>query len=590
MASSSECSEECNRLVFEAVNESSVSKLRHVLSTNSENDILASFSQCNEKGENPLVVAIEGKIVAKELIRFVQCCRRFRYDNCHPVPLNAFDELSHQICIMEVIEQLTNEFYETGWLEFLAQVFYKSTSFAREDKIIALELIGALLIIELDFPDRDYFNFELSTKFGLQIWKEAMNKLRYFPADGEPLLPKIPYVPVPSVASSVVFGSAVEVASIEELNLLEEHLRSNILDSEYIRGVRRQSLLVSRRISHQANHSYPYQLYQMSLYGLATSMRPEESFLGDYYLDIDNFEKKIMINTYLLILEQITDMIQIPYTCKLFYLSIEVLRAMSDFFVRLLQEPPESPNTEKLSYANLLPPTKFFGRIAKFLQNPAMMSSLIVDFEFACDDYDLADLMFDYVFVAESISPRLSSQEKKHLEDYYSNYIRVLFLERTTTILHAAVGDRTQIYIPRELRSKFRDFLKTMVKHLLKLGASPNAINKKGQTPLHILAGIEEIHSDENVALFQALVDAGTHLDIAADDGDTVLDILKRKRTMYEDRGVAAGAYFSSKINTIFPLSCYCARVIRRHGIRFDEDRLPFHLQEFVALHSDKSN
>jgi hypothetical protein len=35
--------------------------------------------------------------------------------------------------------------------------------------------------------------------------------LRYFPADGEPLLPKIPGVCVPSVASSVVFGSAVHV-------------------------------------------------------------------------------------------------------------------------------------------------------------------------------------------------------------------------------------------------------------------------------------------------------------------------------------------------------------------------------------------
>jgi hypothetical protein len=62
---------------------------------------------------------------------------------------------------------------------------------------------GALLNTELFFTYRRCTNFQPLTKFGLQFWKEAM-KLHYFPANGEPLLPKIPYVPVPSVASSVV--------------------------------------------------------------------------------------------------------------------------------------------------------------------------------------------------------------------------------------------------------------------------------------------------------------------------------------------------------------------------------------------------
>jgi hypothetical protein len=46
--------------------------------------------------------------------------------------------------------------------------------------------------------------------------------------------------------------------------------------------------------------------------------------------------------------------------------------------------------------------------------------------------------------------------------------------------------------------------------------------------------------------------------------------------------------YFVSLINTVHPLSCYAARVIRRYGIPFDENRIPVHLQPFVACHSAK--
>jgi hypothetical protein len=55
-----------------------------------------------------------------------------------------------------------------------------------------------------------------------RCWREAM-ALRYFPAVGEPHLPKIPYVGVTTVASSEVFGNAVEFMTMEELDLLEDH-------------------------------------------------------------------------------------------------------------------------------------------------------------------------------------------------------------------------------------------------------------------------------------------------------------------------------------------------------------------------------
>jgi hypothetical protein len=81
--------------------------------------------------------------------------------------------------------------------------------------------------------------------------------------------------------------------------------------------------------------------------------------------------------------------------------------------------------------------------------------------------------------------------------------------------------------------------------------------------------------------VFQTLVDAGGHLDAADDNGTTVIYILK-----YE-LGGKENPYFKSLINSVFPLTCYCARVIRRHGVPF-EDRLPPRLNKLVSSHSAK--
>jgi hypothetical protein len=100
------------------------------------------------------------------------------------------------------------------------------------------------------------------------------------------------------------------------------------------------------------------------------------------------------------------------------------------------------------------------------------------------------------------------------------------------------------------------------------------------------LAGINFLYFDKYMPVFRALVDAGCHLDMSRDDGDTVLSILKKKVKECKRREFFVHPYYESQISTVFPLTCYCARVIGRHGIRFDEDRLPPPLQRLVALHS----
>ena len=85
--------------------------------------------------------------------------------------------------------------------------------------------------------------------------------LRYSPGLDQPLIPKLPAVCVSSGLYSSVFGSVVEVATMEELDLLQEDLKRNYLSLDAhmrLPRVKRmviQAHLVIRRISSEANNS-----------------------------------------------------------------------------------------------------------------------------------------------------------------------------------------------------------------------------------------------------------------------------------------------------------------------------------------------
>jgi hypothetical protein len=127
-----------------------------------------------------------------------------------------------------------------------------------------------------------------------------------------------------------------------------------------------------------------------------------------------------------------------------------------------------------------------------------------------------------------------------------------------------------------------------LVRLVLKLGADPNAIDECGLAPLHRLAAMKECLPDV-LPVFQALVDAGGHLDMANFDGDTVLDVVKQSLQHIKDSSevedYSPPPYYASLLKKVFPLSCLCARVIREHGIPFDGGRLPLRLQEFISRH-----
>jgi hypothetical protein len=247
---------------------------------------------------------------------------------------------------------------------------------------------------------------------------------------------------------------------------------------------------------------------------------------------------------------------------------------LSLIFFEILEEcGDDGPERKELNYKNLLAPTEFISTVSKFFSNPAMISSEIFW------NTSFADIVFRFLVVLDEISPQISTQEKQKLEEYYSNFIQNFCAHRTSTVLHI-------IQEPLLSYSEF-DINVNTIQWLLKLGADPNAVDEKGQTPLHIWARERYFLTEEwFVPMFRALVDADTHLDTANDEGETVISILKENLLSLKQHGKIAQPYFESLANTVFPLKCYCARVIRRHGIPIN--RLPSQLQSFVAMHSAK--
>jgi hypothetical protein len=559
MASFHDCSEDNYNLcrhshaMLEAVEKNSVVLLEKALACFNKLKISASLSQCNDDGETLLVVAMKGKNVSfidKLMLVWRMCVCSF--DQSHLMSL--VDQLSHHIPIVELIGYLIIDIRDEKWLQCLGLHFIQSTSFTRQDQIVALELIGAASTFGC--TSEGIYNFQLA----LKCWKQATN-LRFFPADGEPI-PKIPAVWPMSVPSAVVFGSTVEVMTLEELNLFEENRKT--LDLNGIKEVLIQALLVIRRYSSQNNLEHPYWLYLHSL------------MMFGYFFELRGFyhERKLLVNIYLLILEQLNGFDPKLIPRKTFDVFTSAIGLLAKVFREILDGSDGSPASEELNYTNLLATAEYINTISKFFPNPAMISSVEFKNYFDHRCFSFAEIIFHFLYVLDEISPEMSNQEKKNLEEYYSNLIRNFFAHQTSTVLHIILDSFW-----------FFDFNVDTIPWLLKLGADPNAVDEKGQTPLHILAGDGSLLLEEFfVPYFRALVDADAHLHSANDDGETVISILKENLLSIKESGRIAQPYFESLVNTVFPLRSFCAQVIRRNAIPFN--RLPSRLQSFVAMHS----
>jgi ankyrin repeat protein len=143
-----------------------------------------------------------------------------------------------------------------------------------------------------------------------------------------------------------------------------------------------------------------------------------------------------------------------------------------------------------------------------------------------------------------------SSPSSTHVSIYINSN-----LKDTSILLHAAIW-------PYQFNLK-------SINLFLRLGADRNATDMNGKTALHILNSKWNWYNTKNeyVQVFQTLVDAGGLLDMMTPEGETVVSILKEsvRENSY------CHPYLESIINAVPPLTCYCVRVIRQHGIPFKE-------------------
>jgi ankyrin repeat protein len=610
----SSLSEECNRLVFEAVKEDSLSKLQLAKTTYNPIQLLTSLAQCNEEGKTPIIVAMErgNDSVIKKLVTWMSKDKTnfLKNEEWRPIYIIIIDQLIHHIPVIELISHLIvnphDPISREGLVELIGLLFLQSTSLSRQDKITAQELIGALVIIYYFYHDC----CESKSRFALKCWKEAMT-LRYFPQDGEPLLPKVPAIYVPTRASSIIFGSAAEIMTMEEIKLLEEDSMNEDYWIPFKEQLLIQALLVMRRIFTDLGH--PHGLYLESLLEYEDIMFVHET--PELRFSMRTMSKNISINTYIFILEQLngvdpkllshrsfdafaTTILHLTY--RLLQLIKEKIReeesesdlaeeeSDSESYYSAQEEPaePDDPAIEKLFFEYLLALTKFIVRISEFFPNPIQISS----YRFIDGNY-FAGIVDCLMSILDLISSQITDQEKQQLEEYFSYFIKNFFPERTSTVLHTEAMKAYSLTFKRyglfEWEKTSRKTLRlkeihTRIKLILHLGADVNAIDERGRTPLHILAPTRENHWKEYVNIFQTLVDAGSNLYLADYYGETVISILRRNIERNQNNG-ASQHYFESLISDVFPLTKCCARVIRRHRIPFLKDQLPLTLQKLVS-------
>ena len=106
---------------------------------------------------------------------------------------------------------------------------------------------------------------------------------------------------------------------------------------------------------------------------------------------------------------------------------------------------------------------------------------------------------------------------------------------------------------------------------LLQCGADINAVDSRGNTPLHVFVSNETSNDDE--AIFRLICDSGAHLDSVNTLGETPCDCAS-------DPMIKQLLNIQMQLN----LKCSCARLIRRENLSF-RDQLALPLVHFVEKH-----
>jgi hypothetical protein len=560
MASLSVC-----ELIFQAVNSSSVDSLREILYKYGLLSVMKNIGICNEDGETPLLLAIRLKHFGLRDFLVDLLKESIRDEDCPQCLFSIIHQLSEKLPRTEVIGYLVKTTDNLFWLEVVLKSIM-SSSITRSEKIIVLEMMGAAFIFNDSIPDE-----EMAHLRGLHCWKEAM-VLRYSPTCNEQTIPVIPLDP--TELHWKAFGHVNEVLTLEQLEDLKKQSLLNVLHKNWQllrESLRVQALLICQRIVQQLD---THKVAGPNLFHLKILLN---YLLGDFLI-----RKRYCrsINISLIILEESKKRSTSPGECALIFAS--ALNIMASCFMMMKMEPLNSFGRQELSSANLLEALKFGTNVASVIAQASQVKSSNSNSWYCCQ-LNVRREMFHFVSWLFELFPELNNQEKQQLKDHLSRYIKLkVQVDTKSNLLHLAIEN----FIVCD------DFARKMkiIEYFLRVGEDPNAANINGKTPLHLLAeqwinwkGFRDYKkiSGFYFSVLQMLVDAGGHLDQPSSDGQTVLCILKKQLAQMP----GYHPELESAIDTILPLSCYCAQAILKYNIPF-ENRLPSSLSSFVLRHS----
>lgn len=560
----------CDR-VFQAIDDGNAKELSKMRKNKEHTEIVNCLIQFNTDGDTPLQLAIRKRNfdVIESLIKSLKKYAK-EESSSRLLCLSVINQvINSKIPIVEKMEYLIGtEGNHLSWVDFVSDSVNNS-SINRLEKIAALELIG-VAYVTLNRRDIQYY---LGCQRGLECWKQAMN-LRHSAVD--PIIPKILNVQSADYVQKA-FGGAVLVTTLEELEKMPKYLKICRRDCQ----VTIQAILISLVNFSQLNprQAAPYYLLQY----LRSCCDPQSYSRA--------------ISTALLIIEQSKWCNPISSSSRIFKIVIQSLELVATCFDVLRAEPRNSPEREEFSSTNFLSTVKFFllteklTRLPKFIHLKYMQRILMKN-------------LFDYLLSSYiEWNPQLNQKETLQLKNYLTHcqQFRLYKIRKLydlnypyLSLLHLAVSRLTyqpRYYFNRFSPSYFRgctdwdeSFTKTKILRLvLETGADPNATDSSGRIPLHFVAAnfmeCKHFCRKSYWMFFQTLLDAGSNLYLAKSDGETVLDVLRRR--LFQRCG--SPYYIDPDAIPVPPLrlSYLCARVIRYHQIPV-EDQLPPILQRFV--------
>ncbi len=522
---------------FGAISMGSMSKLKRMIESNGKETMIGLAKCYNNQGETPLINAIKNKhpdiftFLIHDLEVDISQNSRFWWKgvNWEEVPPLLAAIVSDQLTMVKQLIDLENVTeLAVGLLSIL------SSSCTRQQKIDALELMGAAYIL-----------FDYGIWCGIPCWMEAMT-LRNSTPDGEQELPKIPYHVSESERNPI--RNAAEVMTLEQL----QHLYFNFqLDEGELLT---QAFLVSHRILSQTHPG----VNLFTLYIL--------HHLARKYFTKGLFSHAIDISMFILESYEIQQWENLMFVEAIENTQSGILVGTYEIITNIFQK--ITPSRRSDSFAQLM---KIFN-IACAIGCARPDERTSIERHTFPQEREVTYIL-DMISLLDGMLPQLNEKESSEYKSCLDSFVRLHYKWDLPyrNLLHMACDN---FNIPTYV-----------IQLLLQAGADPNAPDlKEDNTPLHLLARVN-YGRDLNTDAIRLLVDAGGHVDLVNKKGTTVLDMLrlrqKHQLTVYQE--LSPNPEIQSLINTALPLTCSCARIIRKFDINVQ--KLPSSLESFVYRH-----